>query len=113
MTNQFTKIGAGVSNLSPTDFFVQVNDTIVDGDELTIFLPRTTLILEGNTTIFPFTGIRLSSISTTSKYSVDIVAQDGESIMGEQKISFEGGVLNTIGGIVNIVGVGMWLLWTK
>jgi hypothetical protein len=113
MTNQFTKIGAGVSNLSPTDFFVQVNDTIVDGDEVTIFLPKTTLILEGNTTIFPYTGIRFSSIATTGKFQVNIFAQDGERIMGEQTISFEGGTLNDYGLVVNIVGEGMWLVWSK
>lgn len=122
--NLLRKIGAGVNALSPTDFFIQIDDTIKYGDVIDIYLPNTSLILNNNSAINQFAGIRISSKanvivpnndlqeatdvplikfpsndesislpinnerpSLEYNYAVNIIAQDGELINSQDKIS--------------------------
>jgi hypothetical protein len=119
MANQFRQIGAGVNALSPTDFFVQINNTIQYGDIIDIYLPNTSLILDGNTNVYPYTGIRLSSIANVvapppptepmllsaveNLYSVNLIAQDGDLINSSTMVTIN--VPNTNPSISSEVGM--------
>ena len=106
MSNVLRQIGAGVNALSPTDFFVQINNTIQYGDIIDIYLPNTSLILDGNSIAYQYVGIRLSSLADVvvppspptileepqlyavqSSYTVNLIAQDGELINSVSKVT--------------------------
>jgi len=124
MSNKFRKIGAGVNGLSPTDFFIQIDDTIKYGDVIDIYLPNSSLIFNNSSAINQYAGIRISSkanvvvpnddlqevtdvpvirfpsndepilspidnVKPAFKYDyvVNIIAQDGELINSQNKIS--------------------------
>lgn len=102
----FRIVGAGITFLSPTDFFIQVDTS---SGSVQIVLPKTQTILENqnnSNTPYNYVGVRFVDISgNASVNNITFTGFETDVINGSTNI-----VLNTddVGGFFTLIGIGQW-----
>jgi hypothetical protein len=107
--NQFSRtVGAGTTQLSPTDFFVNVDTS---AGAVTLILPKITTLqesLEKSGSFFSYVGVRFVDISNNASVNnITVATADGDNINDAVSV-----VLDTdgVGGLIQLIGTEAWAL---